>query len=125
MAKHINITDDIKNKINDFLNGDDKYWKKQYNKVMNEMNNIIMNEINHIKTCVYCKRRFTEKLSLFRCNEELCEWCDDDRCNEELCEWCDDDWGFGQWFWEKYGEDRDDGIVLKYLKIQQVLDEEN
>ena len=112
MVKHINITDDIKNKINDFLNGDDKYWKNQYNKVMNEMNNIIMNEINHIKTCVYCKRRFTEKLSLFRCNEELCEWCDDD-------------WGFGQWFWEKYGEDRDDGIVLKYLKIQQVLDEEN
>ena len=28
MAKHINITDDIKNKIIDFTRGDDKYWKK-------------------------------------------------------------------------------------------------
>ena len=27
MAKHINITDDIKNKIIDFTHGDDKYWK--------------------------------------------------------------------------------------------------
>jgi len=36
MAKHINITDDIKTKINDFLNGDDKYWKKQFKKVINE-----------------------------------------------------------------------------------------
>ena len=47
MAKHINITDDIKNKINDFLNGDDKYWKNQYNKVMNQLKNI--NVLKRIK----------------------------------------------------------------------------
>ena len=104
MAKHINITDDIKNKIIDFTNGDDKYWKNKFNEAMNELKDI--------KTCLYCKRRFTEELSLTRCNEELCEWCDDE-------------WGFGQHFWEKYGEERHDGIVAKYLKIQKVLDDNN
>ena len=106
MAKHINITDDIKNKIVDFTHGDDKYWKCKFKDVLNELKDI--------KQCLYCKRWFNE-------NEELCL----PRCNEELCEWCDDDWGFGQHFWERYGEDRYDGIVLKYWKIQKVLDEEN
>ena len=102
MAKHINITDDIKNKIIDFTHGDDKYWKYKFNRVVLELRGF--------KKCLYCKRWFTEELSL-------------DRCNEELCEWCDDEWGFGQWFWERYGEDRYDGIVLKYWKIQKVLDD--
>ena len=110
MAKHINITDDIKNKIIDFTHGDNKYWKNQYNKIMNEMNNI--------KQCLYCKRRFN-KLDLL----------DYFVCNEELCDVCDDEWGFGQHFWDKrniYGGNVDfDGIVLKYLKIQKVLDEEH
>ena len=71
-----------------------------------------MFELKDIKTCLYCKCWFNE-------NEELSL----PRCNEELCEWCDDDWGFGQHFWERYGEDRYDGIVLKYWKIQKVLDD--
>ena len=107
-----NLPTEVIDKIIDFKNGDNKYWKNQYNKVMNEMNNIIMNEINNIKTCVYCKRRFYEA--------DLLEM----RCNEELCDVCDDEWGFGQHFWEKYGGRFDfDGIVLKYLKIQKCLDD--
>ena len=102
MAKHINITDDIKNKIIDFTHGDGKYWKNKFKDVLNELKDL--------KTCLYCKCWFTEELSLTRCNEELCEWCDDDFC-------------FGQWFWERYGEDRYDGTVLKYWKIQKVLDD--
>ena len=42
---------------------------------------------------------------------------------KELCDVCVDEWAFGHHFWERYGEDRDDGIVLKYLKIQKVLDD--
>ena len=97
---------EVKDKIIDFKNGDNKYWKNEYNKVMNEINNI--------KTCVYCKRRFNkvDLLNIYICNEELCDVCDDE-------------WGFGQHFWERYGEDRDDGIVAKYLKIQKVLDDNN
>ena len=95
---------EVKDKIIDFKNGDNKYWKNQYNKVMNEINNI--------KTCVYCKRRFNDSDLLER------------RCNEELCDVCDDEWGFGQHFWEKYGGRCDfDGIVLKYLKIQKCIDD--
>ena len=109
MAKHINITDDIKNKIIDFTHGDDKYWKNKFNEAMNELKDI--------KTCLYCKRRFNEV--------DLLE-IENMRCNEELCDVCDDEWGFGQHFWEKYGGNVDfDGIVLKYLKIQKVLDEEH
>jgi len=102
------LPDDIKNKIIDFTHGDDKYWKNQYNKVMNEMNNI--------KQCLYCKCWYN--------NGQLLE-DQTYRCNEELCELCDDEWGFGQHFWERYGEDRYDGIVLKYLKIQKCLDDNN
>ena len=100
MAKHINITDDIKNKIIDFTHGDDKYWKNNFKDVMNELKDV--------KKCLYCKR-WHRGLA----------W----RCHEELCEFCDDEWGFGQYFWERYGEDRDDGIVAKYVKIQKVLDD--
>ena len=108
MAKHINITDDIKNKIIDFTHGDDKYWKNKFKEAMSELKDI--------KTCLYCKRRFNEV--------DLLE-IENMRCNEELCEWCDDEWGFGQHFWEKYGEERPDGMVAKYLKIQKVLDDNN
>ena len=104
MAKHINITDDIKNKIIDFTHGDNKYWKNKFNEAMNELKDV--------KTCLYCKRWFRGFVVR--------------KCHEELCEFCDDDWGFGQHFWEKYGGNVDfDGIVLKYLKIQKVLDEEH
>ena len=109
MAKHINITDDIKNKIIDFTHGDDKYWKNKFKEAMSELKDI--------KTCLYCKRRFNEV--------DLLENFQNPRCNEELCDVCDDEWGFGQHFWEKYGEERHDGIVAKYLKIQKVLDEEH
>ena len=107
MAKHINITDDIKNKIIDFTHGDDKYWKNKFNEAMNELKDL--------KTCLYCKRRFN-KVDLL----------DYFVCNEELCDVCDDEWAYGQHCWEKYGGHFDfDGIVLKYLKIQQVLDDNN
>ena len=109
MAKHINITDDIKNKIIDFTHGDDKYWKNNFKDVMNELKDV--------KKCLYCKRWFNEV--------DLLESYGNLRFNEELCDVCDDEWGFGQHFWERYGEDRDDGIVAKYLKIQKVLDDNN
>ena len=57
---------EVKDKIIDFKNGDNKYWKNEYNKVMNEINNI--------KTCVYCKRRFNKVDLLdyiYICNEEF------------------------------------------------------
>ena len=101
-----NLPTEVKEKIIDFKNGDNKYWKNEYNKVMNEINNI--------KTCVYCKRRFNKV--------DLLDYIY--ICNEELCDVCDDEWGFGQHFWEKYGGRCDfDGIVLKYLKIQKCLDD--
>ena len=110
MVKHINITDDIKNKIIDFTHGDYKYWKNKFKDVINELKDT--------KTCLYCKCRFNEVC--------LLENYMNPRCNEELCDVCDDEWGFGQHFWEKYGGRFDfDGIVLKYLKIQQVLDDNN
>ena len=97
MAKHINITDDIKNKIIDFTHGDDKYWKNKFKEAMSELKDI--------KTCLYCKRRFN-KVDLLEIENM--------RCNEELCDVCDDEWGFGHHFWEKYGCRFDfDGIVLK------------
>ena len=52
MAKHINITDDIKNKIIDFTHGDDEYWKNKFKDVLNELKDI--------KQCLYCKRWFNE-----------------------------------------------------------------
>ena len=99
---------EVKDKIIDFKNGDNKYWKNEYNKVMNEINNI--------KTCVYCKRRFNKV--------DLLDYIY--ICNEELCDVCDDEWAYGQHCWEKYGGHFDfDGIVLKYIKIQKVLDDNN
>ena len=100
-----NLSTEVIDKIIDFKNGDNKYWKNKYNKVMNEINNI--------KTCVYCKHRFNDSDLLER------------RCNEELCDVCDDEWGFGQHFWERYASPYFDyeGIVAKYLKIQKCLDD--
>ena len=105
MAKHINITDDIKNKIIDFTHGDGKYWKNKFKDVLNELKGF--------KKCLYCKRWFNEL--------DLLDYF---VCNEELCDVCDDEWAYGQHCWEKYGGYFDfDGIVLKYIKIQKVLDD--
>ena len=35
-----NLPTEVIDKIIDFKNGDDKYWKNQYNKVMNQLKNI-------------------------------------------------------------------------------------
>ena len=64
MAKHINITDDIKNKIIDFTHGDDKYWKYKFKNVMDELISIPTGipwceflwggYANHRGCCDYC-----------------------------------------------------------------------
>ena len=33
---------EVKDKIIDFKNGDNKHWKNQYNKVMNELINLVI-----------------------------------------------------------------------------------
>ena len=35
-----NLPTEVIDKIIDFKNGDDKYWKNQYNKIMNQLENI-------------------------------------------------------------------------------------
>ena len=106
MDKHIHIPNEIRDKIIDFTHGDDKYWKYKFNRVVLELKSF--------KQCLYCKCWYN--------NGQLLE-DQTYRRYEELCELCDDEWGFGRWFWERYGEDRYDGIVLKYWKIQKVLDD--
>ena len=59
MAKHINITDDIKNKIIDFTHGDDKYWKNKFNDVMFELESL--------GRCGLCD---------ITVGEGLCDFCD-------------------------------------------------
>ena len=64
MAKHINITDDIKNKIIDFTHGDDKYWKNKFKDVMFE----IKNNIYVYGSCPKCKQN---------CDDDYPCWLDD------------------------------------------------
>ena len=64
MAKHINITDDIKNKIIDFTHGDDKYWKNKFKDVLKELevcwyalDVAWCNFVGAPRVCLYCEGR--------------------------------------------------------------------
>ena len=111
MVKHINITDDIKNKINDFLNGDDKYWKNQYNKVINEF--------SAQGKCIYCKTIYLlrDKIS-YNYPDGLCPNC----CETfDYGGWCYNtyfcDWYKGRIQLNKTDVDK----MLKYEKIRNAI----
>ena len=59
-----NLPEEVKDKIIDFKNGDNKYWKNEYNKVMNG----IHNNIYVYGECPKCKKN---------CDEEYPCWVDD------------------------------------------------
>ena len=88
MAKHINIIDDIKNKIIDFTHGDDKYWKNKFHDVVNELNEVeffcetrwCCNECN---VCNKCFNDYTVELKY---DEALKTYLND--YVGRKCSWC-------------------------------------
>ena len=55
-----NLPEEVKDKIIDFKNGDNKYWKNEYNKVMNG----IHNNIYVYGECPKCKKKTVMKSTL-------------------------------------------------------------
>ena len=73
MAKHINITDDIKHKIIDFTRGDDKYWKNKFKDVIWEFEHGFKGE-----PCWSCHKRP---------GYPLCWKCYDDGIDHHMIDW--------------------------------------
>ena len=105
------LRNDVTEKIFDFKNGDDKYWKKKFKKVMNEL--------SENGKCVYCKRIYLlrDKIS-YDTVDGLCPNC----CETfEYGGWCYNEY-FYDWYKGRIQLDKTDvDEMLKYEKVRNEI----
>ena len=98
------LPNDVKQDIFDFKNGDNRYWKQQFDKVVYA--------VKYTRSCLYCD-------SKYYINNKLLQDSPDGLCHE-----CEDTYCFGQFLFETGVADRDCYLydyVKKFFKMDHYL----
>ena len=98
------LPNDVIQNILNFKNGDNRYWKQQFDKVVYD--------VKHIRSCLYCD-------SKYYINDKLHPFSPDGLCHD-----CEDAYTMGEFLVERRFSDRECWIykyVEKYYKMDRYL----
>ena len=98
------LPNDVIQKIFDFKNGDNRYWKEQFDKVVYA--------VKYTRSCLYCDAKYY-------INDKLVKDSPDGLCHD-----CEDTYMFGQFLFETGAGHRDGHLydyVKKFFKMDRYL----